>query len=543
MVGVLHRTSATIGRLGGGDGDVNKLFAKASVEKAKSHSKRYRAACVVLAGIVGVLPLASNGAGAAASGQEVSADLRYSCQFPGGTHTVVAHLQASLPVRAAVDQSIQIEDVSVTLAMPRELFDDSVRAIAGQFALTTIVRQGKASPEVVWGELMVPRTSTPEGSKLTITASGKVESAAVRNSADLQFMAGDIAISLHVVERSATPSTTLPSNRNSSSESDPTTTRSPDSQFAISANCELLSGQDPRFATVTIGSRDSSSDSASPGTESPQDLTLNGEGQAADEPFDGNPNAPPDCRAYELPEMISHHGCVFMAGYSNVKKLNAAIRLGVPKRALLSNVDVQNPPDDPVLQIIDGVIHIVGHMRMKMVRPFEPARATFLNFGFMPVTASVELTQMGPIKARLVLINDFLNFRQGQEIVTHASMDIRLFDVEVNGVPLEVGEECSTVRPMRITLAGAAWDIDSQKPGEWSTSNGGVLSNIGQNKGQLATIPPFSGCGITEDLDPLITSAVSGPGNFVKMTTGNLCSAKVEGPASGCPPSKPAPRR
>ena len=53
------------------------------------------------------------------------------------------------------------------------------------------------------------------------------------------------------------------------------------------------------------------------------------------------------------------------------------------------------------------------------------------------------------------------------------------------------------------------------------------------------TIPPFTGCGVSEDLDPLITGLVSGGGNFVKLTQGSICT--LTGSNNGCPPEEPTP--
>lgn len=52
----------------------------------------------------------------------------------------------------------------------------------------------------------------------------------------------------------------------------------------------------------------------------------------------------------------------------------------------------------------------------------------------------------------------------------------------------------------------------------------------------MATIPAFSGCGVTEDLDPLFTGTVSGPDNYLKLMMGTLCA-----PAEPflCPPIVP----
>ena len=85
---------------------------------------------------------------------------------------------------------------------------------------------------------------------------------------------------------------------------------------------------------------------------------------------------------------------------------------------------------------------------------------------------------------------------------------IQVSDVTVNGTPLNVGQHCRTAVPTNVVLtSNAGYDV----------TKGGVLSgNI--------TIPPFTGCGVGENLDPLLTASISGPGNFVQLTQGPTCA-------------------
>jgi hypothetical protein len=56
----------------------------------------------------------------------------------------------------------------------------------------------------------------------------------------------------------------------------------------------------------------------------------------------------------------------------------------------------------------------------------------------------------------------------------------------------------------------------------------------------MITVPPFTGCGVGENLDPIFNATISGPGNFVKLTQGTLCTPNS---GSGCPPTVPKPLR
>jgi hypothetical protein len=60
-------------------------------------------------------------------------------------------------------------------------------------------------------------------------------------------------------------------------------------------------------------------------------------------------------------------------------------------------------------------------------------------------------------------------------------------------------------------------------------NTGGFLSGT-------ATIPPFHGCGAGENLDPLFTASLSGPGNYIRITQGPICNTNAPlDPGSPCP--------
>jgi len=112
-----------------------------------------------------------------------------------------------------------------------------------------------------------------------------------------------------------------------------------------------------------------------------------------------------------------------------------------------------------------------------------------------------------------------------------ATVRIRISDVDVNGQPLAIGPHCRPVSTVRLMLTGRG--DNTIPPKGYTVPTGGPLS------GRL-TIPAFTDCGVTENLDPLLTGSISGSGNFVLMTQGKLC-----GPAQPqnwtCPPPVPKP--
>jgi hypothetical protein len=109
--------------------------------------------------------------------------------------------------------------------------------------------------------------------------------------------------------------------------------------------------------------------------------------------------------------------------------------------------------------------------------------------------------------------------------VFFARVSLSISDVDVNGVPLNVGPHCQTTTPFNLDLLGLppSYNVGSQY---------GVLTGT-------VTVPPFTGCGVGENLDSIFTASVSGPGNYVKVTQAPFCTPASGG---GCPPAKPHPK-
>jgi hypothetical protein len=158
----------------------------------------------------------------------------------------------------------------------------------------------------------------------------------------------------------------------------------------------------------------------------------------------------------------------------------------------------------------------------KPIDGLPPVRATFLSFGFMPTTATLQITQAGTLNVVAVGVGVGLKFSRVQSLAS-----IRVEKVLVNGAPLNVGSDCHTAKPFPLVLTG--------KP-PYSLDAGGVLSGT-------ITVPTFTGCGVGENLDPIFNSTVSGPGNFVQLTQGSLCvSWNISGIfPQACPAGVPKP--
>ncbi|MCM2410442.1 hypothetical protein [Streptomyces sp. RKAG290] len=115
--------------------------------------------------------------------------------------------------------------------------------------------------------------------------------------------------------------------------------------------------------------------------------------------------------------------------------------------------------------------------------------------------------------------------------VTTINLDLmlRLRDVKVNGVPLDVGDNCRSSKPFTLSLEGKMRAQNGVTEG-YTLATGGALTGS-------VTLPPFSGCGAAEDLDRLFTASLSGVPGYVKQVQGFPCVASLHTPGtedSGC---------
>jgi hypothetical protein len=99
-------------------------------------------------------------------------------------------------------------------------------------------------------------------------------------------------------------------------------------------------------------------------------------------------------------------------------------------------------------------------------------------------------------------------------------VELRVSDVSVDGVPVEVGSSCRTDRPARLTATGNGYYAptdagDSLPPaGKYNPRTGGTITGT-------LDVPDFTGCGTSsDDLDPLMTAMASGVNFPVTISQG-----------------------
>ncbi|MGW5055365.1 DUF6801 domain-containing protein [Actinokineospora sp. NPDC004072] len=120
--------------------------------------------------------------------------------------------------------------------------------------------------------------------------------------------------------------------------------------------------------------------------------------------------------------------------------------------------------------------------------------AYLVVFRFMPVRNDIDF-KPGPVTGTAAI--DITGQPWVAKIDTVSDVALRLHRVRQDGVDLRVGDNCWTAGPMKVPLKGDIVLV----PGRTSTFT------------TKADLPAFTGCGTREDLDPLITGLVSGPGN------------------------------
>ncbi|MEU6820865.1 DUF6801 domain-containing protein [Streptomyces atriruber] len=466
------------------------------------------AAVAVVACAVGLLP----GSGSAARDQrEARLRATYDCGLPSGTRQVDVAFDATFPERGAVGKPIRPVGVGVRVSLPRpvvaELLPEGTASVAGTAAVATTVAQGRERARAAWADLSSAEVELPARGAVEIGFSGDVPQVTVGSEGDVTFTAGQLDLAL-----TAGPVTDVGTDE-PPADADPGTEPAP-----ARLSCTPARGADTLLATVPVEAADEATPPpSSTGAADPDgDATRGGTPSRAPKGIDAGPRPraatdkcpleppkgtldprrlPPVPPGGEVGELEPTSMCAAPVGFATLRKLKSST--------------IVNDPRGPRA----GLMHLA--MRMREVRApgyveydhlgdmrLPDAEGTFLTFGFQPTTARIRFE---PEPATIVNI-----IRQGKPPVTEVGyrQHLRLYDVRVNGVPLDVGPRCRTSRPVETELTGS-----------YPVSEGGLL------QGEL-DIPPLAGCGAHgEDLDALLSGAVSGPGNVLKIRQGRVCGA------------------
>jgi hypothetical protein len=152
---------------------------------------------------------------------------------------------------------------------------------------------------------------------------------------------------------------------------------------------------------------------------------------------------------------------------------------------------------------------------------WDPAQGSFITFDFMPATSEVRVIPVTQAEGR---IRD--NVFNGSATVNMALRNVRVNSTSKdNGSPLDVGPKCQSAESITLPL--------KSKVEEWDVFVGGTMETD-------FTLPGFANCrGVNGKLEPLLTGLISGPGNHLKLTFGNVVFCIDVPPNFGSKPCAP----
>jgi len=517
------------------------------VRRAPRAAARITALAAVLAA-GGLAAGSASASGTRSALAQPGVSLTYLCHSPAGPRPVPVAVTASVPAAGKPGKPIQPTAVGLTVALPPAVVSDLARlhyeTVSAATRLTISASEGPSGTSVVWPGATrrpVPRpahgglTLTTAGAVPAVTASSAGEVILTAAALSMTFTAGQAAIPAPGPARSPTPAVGPPAGVTPAAGTPagvtqaggtpaaapaPPATASP----AIQVNCTLAAGQHATLADVVVAGGNTarapqlSAKAKSPCPKLPKGgLKLN--------PRFPPPPPPPGSTIGSAPSP----GCAYTTGYADARKLNGAalIQPGLTAVDLFVRTVLNENPKVNYFEA-DNAAELNYHGQ----REFPPSTATFLTFGFVPTTATIQLMEHGVIN--IFAIGPALpsNCKPHQPCDTVATVSSRLSvrivpgSVKVNGAPLAVGSHCETP-PFDAVLTGTS----ASKP-PYNVVTGGPLTG-------MVDIPRFSNCGVGENLDPIFNAAISGSRNFNLLTQGPVCF--LVGGGGVCPPPKPKP--
>ncbi|WP_343242040.1 DUF6801 domain-containing protein [Streptomyces sp. SID9727] len=426
-----------------------------------------------------------------------------------------------VPATGEIGRPVQPGPATLTVTLSRAdlagLVPEGTEAFVSRAALTVKIAQDGESTEAPW-ELYAPSTPLPADGDVALVHSGEVPYVTLGSPGDVVFSVKELTIEL----RSATAE---------SEKTAPPLTK---------VTCRLKEGENGHLATtrVTDGSGTGAEPSGTPETSTPpgggsgraeeKDIAVEPAAAEDDEDpdycpvdppvgeMDGSeaPQPPPGDAPRVVENANPQFACANVVGLANVQKLNGAMIINDPAHPAHPALISVKPAARITIRGFDAVGGYYIRFDSLADIDLPDADSTFLAFGFQPVTAKVSF-ETGPMTI------SFGNVGSTVFSTAYFKQSLRLHDVEINGTPLDVGNDCRTEKAFKVVLNGGA-----------AYTNVGVGGRL---DGEV-TIPPFTGCGTGgENLNPLFTAAISGPGNRIVMEQASTC-VPTNPEASYCPP-------
>jgi hypothetical protein len=498
--------------------------------------------------------------------QAVRAHLAYSCRFPTGRRAVSVTVAGTFPSAAVAGQPIKVTGVRTTVAFPPSAAAGSRRlgttAVTGRDVLNVAVADNAKAVTARWpGRAPKPARITANG-RLRLAFSGAAPPVTPSAPGTVTFTAAGLTITLvspaaHPISRTAHPISRAAHPISRTGHAIAST------PAALPVACTLVPGKGAELAAVPVTAAAPRPGHSAGGRHRQGLASPSGK-------------VPPGCVKRLLPGSFPGEvlGCAHLIGYADVQKLEESALVGpapdgTPPAAFL-NVETYAsdigcvPPEPTIAECTsnNGTIHVysctVAQLDYHKQLSFPPAKVTFLNFGFVPVTAVMQLSETTwprdhpptenhkcytgfnknkPVHLTSPVVTVFSDLSdasaEGFPVlnISETYLTIHISQVAVNGVPLDVGPDCGTTQPVHAVLTGHGHN--GPPPTGYTLATGGPLSGT-------VTIPKLVNCGVGENLDPLFDASISGPMNFQLMTQGTLCTPQD---TQLCPPTVPKPRR
>jgi Family of unknown function (DUF6801) len=511
--------------------------------RLRSSRTRALAGVLVAGAMVSASALAAD-ASPAETQQVVRARLAYNCRFPSGERQVSVMVAGTFPSAMVASQPMAPATVRTVVTLPRsavaDLSSPGAAGVTGRDVLSVSATENAQTVTTRWpGRVQTPVPVPPSG-PVDLAFSGAAPPVTASAPGTVTLTPTRLTLALGLLEADRTPA----------------------NPPGLLVACAPEPGKEAAFAAVRVAA------AATHGGRPAKNLAAQASG--------GGIASGCAKRLIQGGTTNPVLGCAYLAGYADVLKLKEAALVGPgphgsPPAALLHTdtyaSDIGCVPKQPTLAACikhHGVIHVysctVAHLDYRKQLEFPPARATFLNFGFVPVTAMMQLAETTwprnhppaenpkcytgfnkgtPVALKSPVVTVFSDLNDSADAkfpvlnISETYLTIHISQVAVNGVPLNVGADCATTEPVHAVLTGHGHN--GPPPTGYTLDLGGPLTGN-------VTIPQFKHCGVGENLDPLFNAAISGSGNFQLMTQGTLCTPQQSG-QPGCPPTVPKPRR
>ncbi|WP_299534722.1 hypothetical protein [uncultured Streptomyces sp.] len=486
---------------------------------------------VRLASVAAVATLAGllTGPGSAADEPDADVSVTYDCETPSGSFQVPLQVHAEYPLAGEVDVPMTPLNVSLTADLPgaelAPLLPQGATEVLGTAGLDVEVAQNDQTAQARWEQFTAPATPLDPTADVRLVHTGEVPSLTVGATGDVTLTAGALTLEL-TVPPAAEGETVTP----------------------VTLDCARSEGEAGLLATIAVpevgeetpsepseGGGDPSEGGEDGGDPGDGDIEVTppeepgpaepveycpGEAPQGEMDFSLVPPPPPG-----FPPIVNALPgtpvCGYAVGLASLSKLGSAMLVNDPAKTpgLLSVAAVRRVVVRPAP--LPGGKYFQADSLATLELP--DAEAAFLTFGFQPVSAKVHFENT-PITITTADTEPVLGGPRTLFAVASFKQSLRMYDVKINGVPLDVGDTCGTPA-YDVALYG---DF-TKEPAYINVLSGGPLNGT-------VDIPAFTGCGVGgENLNALFTAAVSGPGNPIAMNQGAVCIPDPENGDAGCP--------